>query len=81
MANSTGSGTNETRIETQRILVEDELVPTTMHAGCGFGAWQPRCLQIFAKPIAFMIVLNIYCVMEGAIASGERIYLATKLIC
>ncbi|XP_065898058.1 solute carrier organic anion transporter family member 4C1-like isoform X2 [Dysidea avara] len=38
--------------------------------GCGFGPWRPRCLQIFAKPIVFLILLNIYCIVEGTIVSG-----------
>ena len=37
----------------------------------GFGPCQPRWLQIFAKPIYFMIILNIYCFVEGTIASGK----------
>ena len=38
---------------------------------CGFGPCRPRWLQIFAKPICFMIVLNIYCFVEGTIVSGK----------
>ena len=41
--------------------------------GCGLGPWRPRYLQIFAKPIVFLIVLNIYCLVEGAIVSGKVI--------
>ena len=43
--------------------------------GCGFGPWRPRCLQIFAKPIVFLILLNIYCIVEGTIVSGKVITL------
>ena len=44
-------------------------------SGCGFGPWRPGCLQIFAKPIVFLILLNIYCIVEGAIVSGETVTL------
>lgn len=42
------------------------------HMGCGFGRCRPRFLQFFANPIVFMIILNIYCLVEGAIVSGEH---------
>ena len=48
--------------------------------GCGFGRCRPHSLQFLANPIAFMIVLSIYSVMEGAIASGEPITIANKSI-
>lgn len=41
--------------------------------GCGLGPWRPRCLQIFAKPVVFLILLNIYCTVEGIIVSGETV--------
>ena len=47
--------------------------------GCGFGRCRPHLLQFFANPIAFMGVLSMYSVMDGAIASGKPIY-ATKPI-
>lgn len=40
---------------------------------CGIGPWRLRCLQIFAKPIWFMLLLNTYCCVEGAIVSGKII--------
>ena len=45
----------------------------TKHAGCGFWGCRPRFLQIFARPIIFMIILNVYCLVEGAIVSGEHV--------
>ena len=47
----------------------------TKHTGCGFWGCQPGFLQIFARPIVFMIILNIYCLVEGAIVSGEHAYI------
>ena len=41
--------------------------------GCGLGPCRSRCLQIFAKPIIFLILLNIYCIVEGAIVNGKEI--------
>ena len=38
---------------------------------CGLGPCRPRWLQFFAKPIYFMIILNIYCFVEGTIVSGK----------
>jgi len=43
---------------------------TSGQTGFGIFSWRPRCLQIFAKPFCFMIVLNIYCLVEGTIVSG-----------
>lgn len=43
----------------------------TTRMGCGFGRCRPRFLQFFANPIIFMIILNIYCLVEGAIVSGK----------
>ena len=40
---------------------------------CGLGPCRPRWLQFFAKPIYFMIILNIYCFVEGTIVSGKNI--------
>lgn len=55
---------------------EKELSPESVgfegeNVGCGFGRCRPRFLQFFANPIVFMIILNIYCLVEGAIVSGE----------
>ena len=47
--------------------------------GCGFGRCRPHLVQRLANPIAFMVVLSMYGVMEGAIASGETI--ATCSVC
>ena len=38
---------------------------------CGVGPCRLRWLQVFAKPIWFMLFLNIYCFVEGAIVSGK----------
>jgi len=38
---------------------------------CGFGPCRPRWLQMFAKPIWFMILLNVYCFVEGTIVTGK----------
>ena len=51
--------------------VPHEPAPVTTHMGCGFGRCRPHFLQIFANPIVFMITLNIYCLVEGAIVSGK----------
>ena len=50
--------------------LEDASLFTT-RIGCGFGRCRPRFLQYLANPIIFMIVLNFYCLVEGAIVSGE----------
>lgn len=50
--------------------VEDDS-DSAPHMGCGFGRCRPRFLQVFANPIVFMIVLNTYCFVEGAIVSGK----------
>ena len=50
---------------------EETSAPVTGHMGCGFGGCRPRFLQIFANPIIFMVILNIYCLVEGAIVSGK----------
>jgi len=39
--------------------------------GCGLFSWRPRCLQIFAKPLCFLMLLNTYCLVEGMIVSGK----------
>ena len=44
---------------------------TAVGSSFGFGPCRPRWLQIFAKPICFMIILNIYCFVEGTIVSGK----------
>ena len=41
--------------------------------GCGFGPCRPGWLQIFSKPICFMIFLNTYCFLEGTVISGKVI--------
>ena len=41
---------------------------------CGFGPCRPGWLQIFAKPICFVIFLNTYCFLEGTIISGKVIF-------
>ena len=46
-------------------------VNVTAVGSCGLGPCRPRWLQIFAKPICFVIVLNIYCFVEGTIVSGK----------
>ena len=50
-------------------------------SGCGFGPWRPRCLQIFAKPIVFLILLNIYCIVEGTIVSGKTLMFIERCSC
>ena len=67
------SGANSVNAEqrTQSVDLEDDSAQVDVHMKCGFGKCRPRFLQIFANPITFMIVLNIYCILEGAIASGE----------
>ena len=50
-------------------------------SGCGFGPWRPRCLQIFAKPIVFLILLNIYCIVEGTIVSGKTVMFIERSSC
>ena len=56
---SLGSGSNQN---------EDRAV-----GNCGVGPCRPRWLQVFAKPIWFMLLLNTYCCVEGAIVSGKII--------
>lgn len=71
------SGDSTTNLVKEREMVgaedkrENESSPVTMHTDCGLGRCRPRFLQIFANPIVFMIILNIYCLVEGAIVSGE----------
>ena len=58
--------------EKERELAElDDEPPPVANMGCGFGRCRPRFLQCFAKPVVFMIVLNMYCILGGTIASGE----------
>ena len=49
--------------------VETKAVSTS----CGIGRFRPHFLQYLASPIAFLIVLSMYSVMEGAIASGKLV--------
>ena len=57
----------------QREVVETKETDSMPVAGCGFGRCSPHLVQRLANPIAFMVVLSMYGVMEGAIASGETI--------
>ena len=57
-------------------VVETKAVSTS----CGFGPFRPHFLQCLAHPIAFLIVLCMYSVMEGAIASGELVAMAKTCI-
>ena len=59
----------------QREVVPSETKETDSMpvASCGFGRCRPHLVQRLANPIAFMVVLSMYGVMEGAIASGETI--------
>lgn len=50
----------------------DSTSVTAIDGRCGFGACRPRWLNVFAKPIWFMIVLNTYCFVEGTIVSGKQ---------
>ena len=52
-------------------LVSSPVTEVAEHMGCGFGRCRPRFLQVFARPFFFMIILNIYCLVEGAIVSGK----------
>ena len=45
----------------------------TASNNCGFGPCRPGWLQIFAKPICFMIFLNTYCFLEGTVISGKEL--------
>jgi len=75
MRHSNDSSSNLTNTEQKHESVEVEDDPASVtHMGCGFGRCRPRFLQIFANPIVFMIILNIYCLVEGAIVSGECIH-------
>lgn len=51
----------------------------TEHMGCGLGRCRPRFLQVFARPFVFMIILNIYCLVEGAIVSGKLTSVAVNM--
>ena len=62
----------------ESVELEEASTSVTEHMGCGFGRCRPRFLQVFANPIVFMILLNIYCLVEGAIVSGKLI---VQLIC
>ena len=57
----------------QKEVVETKETNLMPVAGCGFGRCRPYLVQRLANPIAFMVVLSMYGVMEGAIASGETI--------
>ena len=64
--------TENERSESVELGHDDDSAPVNnTHTGCGFGRCRPRFLQMFANPIVFMIVLIMYCFLEGAIASGE----------
>ena len=52
---------------------------TSGRTGFGMLSWRPRYLQIFAKPFCFLIVLNIYCLVEGIIVSGNVIHTVAGL--
>ena len=78
MKHTGDSNTNLMRTETENNTEKDrspELTltssPVIEQMGCGFGRCRPRFLQIFARPFVFMIILNIYCLVEGAIVSGK----------
>ena len=85
MTHCDDSGVSSVNTENQRtqfVDLEDDFAPQVdVNMECGFGKCRPRFLQIFANPITFMIVLNIYCFLEGAIATGEPYsYIASYII-
>lgn len=55
--------------------VEDELqVPPSPRYYCGIGRFRPKCLQVFASKKFFTFILCVYCLIEGAVSTGECIH-------
>jgi len=56
---------------------DSEVVPLLpsddTETSCGIFGWRPQSLQTFAKPICILIMLNIYCFMEGTIVNGINV--------
>ena len=57
-----------------------ETVTKAASTSCGFGPFRPHFLQCLANPIAFLIIMCMYSVMEGAIASGKLVAIAKTCI-
>ena len=38
---------------------------------CGIGRFRPQCLQLFATKKFFTFILCVYCLIEGAVSTGE----------
>ena len=70
---------NTEKDRSPELTLTSESSPVIEHMGCGFGRCQPRFLQIFARPFVFMIILNIYCLVEGAIVSGKLTSVAMRI--
>ena len=64
--------TEELTDRTDDAIDNDETKPGAHK--CSFFGCRPRCLQFFAKPYWFMLVLNSLTLCEGAIVSGMDNY-------
>ena len=40
---------------------------------CGIGRFRPKCLQVFATKKFFTFILCVYCLIEGAVTTGEKV--------
>ena len=59
---------NEEREDSEEVPL---LSTKRAETSCGIFGCRPQCLQIFAKPIYIMIMLNIYCLAEASIVTGN----------
>ena len=41
---------------------------------CGIGRFRPKCLQVFATKKFFTFILCVYCLIEGAVTTGECVH-------
>ena len=41
---------------------------------CGIGSFRPKFLQVFRDAKFFTFLISLYCLLEGALATGKTLY-------
>uniref|UniRef100_A0A8R1DZ66 Solute carrier organic anion transporter family member n=1 Tax=Caenorhabditis japonica TaxID=281687 RepID=A0A8R1DZ66_CAEJA len=54
----------------QHELIEREMTVLTEESQCGLGSWRPRWLQWLGKKLPMIVLLCIYCSIQGLIVNG-----------
>lgn len=61
---ATSSTSYRHKSNTKNVIYDDEEAELTQCGACG---WRPKCLQMFASPFYFMLVMSLVGIFQGLI--------------